>query len=149
MTTYKYTLNAERLIPKPRGAIGKQGHMTHSMYGYRDWQASIINSLSSNGFKWLPNAYYLYDIEISSKRGRPPDLSNLIGSWEDVLVKAGYIQDDNWKFINRFYTQGRFVQSLGVNPRLNFYQTDNLEMYCKLLVQSITGRQVEIIFKTP
>jgi Holliday junction resolvase RusA-like endonuclease len=93
--------------PKPRGQLNKSGRMTHSLNGYREWQNEICLILSDAKFI-IPENFYgiIFVFNIKPSKGRPPDLSNLQGAIEDVLVKYKYIVDDNWKILKRYYTLG-------------------------------------------
>lgn len=96
-----------RPFSKPRGQIGKYGNMTHSIGKYRQWQEEFKLLIASTTFK-VPSSFYaiIFDFKLSPRRGGKPDLSNLQGGVEDALVKYGYILDDNWKVLQRYYTVG-------------------------------------------
>jgi Holliday junction resolvase RusA-like endonuclease len=108
VTIKKIQLNNLYGKPKPRGQIGKYGNMTHSMNGYREWQNQVIKQL--NGSDWyIPENFHslVFNFHIKPKSGHPPDLSNMQGGMEDVLVKNKNLVDDNWKILKRYYTFGQ------------------------------------------
>lgn len=92
---------------KPRGQLGKHGNMTHSIGGYRIWQNKILQYLKSIDLV-IPQDFYgiIFLFYIKPKAGHPLDLSNAQGGVEDVLVKGGYLKDDNWKILKRYATLG-------------------------------------------
>jgi Holliday junction resolvase RusA-like endonuclease len=85
---------------KPRGALGRNRQMTHSIGSYRPWQRDFLAILSEINFK-VPSGFYgmLFQFNIKKKGGQQPDISNMQGGIEDVLVKGEYIKDDNWTIL--------------------------------------------------
>lgn len=92
-----------RPFPKPRGQLNKYGKMTHSLNGYRQWQKQFHDAISSTTFQ-IPEPFYgvLFHFCLKPQRGHPPDVSNLQGGVEDVLVKFGFITDDNVNVMPRY-----------------------------------------------
>lgn len=91
-------------MSKPRGGLGKYGNMTHSLNGYREWQREFALRLKSVNFS-LENHYaIMYRLILSKrKRGRPQDVTDMIGALEDVFVQYNFIKDDNWRRIPRYW----------------------------------------------
>lgn len=108
--------------PKPRGQLGKYGNMTHSLKGYREWQDELDKYLRIAKFI-IPDNFYgiIYHFGIVKKRGGKPDISNLVGGIEDVLVKYDYINDDNYQVIKHYFASA--IQS--EKSFINIYVTDN------------------------
>lgn len=96
-----------RGYPKPRGALGKYGNMTHSIGLYRQWQDEFRRYIAQTSF-YVPQDFYsmVFKFNLAARSGGKPDLSNLQGGVEDALVKHKYIPDDNWKVLTRYYTCG-------------------------------------------
>ena len=92
-----------QLKAKPRGQLGKFGNMTHSLNGYREWQASLNNKFKQIDLV-IPSPLYglIMIFHIPKLKGHPFDLSNLQGGIEDVLVKYEYLPDDNWKILGKY-----------------------------------------------
>lgn len=92
---------------KPRGQIGKHGNITHSIGTYRPWQTKVLKYLKTIDLV-IPSDFYgiIFVFYLKSKAGHPIDLSNAQGGLEDVLVKGGYIKDDNYKVLKRYATLG-------------------------------------------
>lgn len=108
---------------KPRGALNKYGAMCHSMGTYRNWQKSFITLLEGSGFAL--NGMVIYsiciDFQMVKKKGRKPDVDNLVGGVFDTLVKAGVIGDDNYGELPRLYADAHLHPASG----MTIYFTEN------------------------
>ena len=100
---------------KPRGQIGKYGNMTHGMGGYMEWQQQFFYHLTVAKFEIPDNLYALiYHFLMVKQGGNPPDLDNMAGGVNDVLVKYEYLKDDNWKILPRLFVYGTQSQKSGI-----------------------------------
>lgn len=105
--------------------------MTHSLNGYDKYRKNIKAILTQSDFKILPNYWgFIYHIKIKPKCGQQPDCSNLIGSFEDGLVKSGKLSDDNWRVIPYFAVFATESKALPYT-QLDFYQVDSLLDFLK------------------
>lgn len=101
---------------KPRGQIGKYGNITHSMGGYMEWQQQFFYHLTVAKFEIPDNLYALiYHFLMVKQGGNPPDLDNLIGGVNDVLVKYEYLKDDNWKIVSKQFAFATLSDKPGIS----------------------------------
>lgn len=115
MTIYRVHIPFEQK-PKPRGGIGKHGNMTHQLNDYSGFQRMFISMLKSTSFQIPPDFHALiFKYNLKPKRGKAPDLSNMQGFIEDALVKSGYLKDDNWKILSRYYTFGVLAEESSID----------------------------------
>ena len=143
MTILKFSLTTLPIVPKPRGQLNKQGKMTHALNGYGDYRKQIDKVLRVSGFRILPNYFaFIYHIKVKPKPGQQPDCSNLIGSFEDAMVKGGYLKDDNWRMIPNAMFIATESKHLPFS-QLDFYQTDSLADFLKCVI-IIFGQQTKI-----
>lgn len=143
MTILKFSMKEIPIVPKPRGQMNRQGRMTHALNGYGKYRKEINRVLTKSDFRILPNYFaFIYHIKVKPKAGQQPDCSNLIGSFEDGLVKAGLIKDDNWRVIPNAMFIATESKHLPFS-QLDFYQVDSLVDFLKCVI-IIFGEQSRI-----
>lgn len=136
MTITKFSLKQIPIVPKPRGQLNKYGKMTHALNGYGQWKKDCIRIINASDLQILPGYFgFVYHLKIKPKCGQQPDCSNLIGSFEDALVKSGRLKDDNWRVIPYFAVFASESTELPFS-QLDFYQVDSLPEFfrCILIV---------------
>lgn len=125
-----------RLVPKPRGGLGKYGNMTHYANNYGQWQTETARILKSTGFE-MPETFTVLSLRIFlCGRGRP-DVENMVGAWQDLLVKHGYLKDDNFIHLPEIHAKA----TKSTRDRLKFFicldredwidLVTNYEEYCR------------------
>jgi hypothetical protein len=99
----KVSAAAKLLDPDAKGK-------SHSYYseGYSNWQAdakialmAAVGSMPASITRYFPLSGVLIEIEFHGCIRGNADLSNCGGSWEDALVRAGVIVDDNRQMVNQ------------------------------------------------
>ena len=108
-------------MSKPRGMIGASGNMTHSSDGtYRQWQTKFRKKMIDAYPQKFPKFFCLvYIFSVNPKKlCRKQDLDNMVGAINDVLTFnnrmkfKGWIQDDSWLHIPRFWTEAQASDSV-------------------------------------
>jgi hypothetical protein len=110
--------------------------MTHALNGYGQWRKDVRKIIEDCDLQILPGYFaFIYHLKIKPKAGQQPDCSNLIGSFEDALVKSGRLKDDNWRVIPFFAVFATESKGLPYS-QLDFYQVDSLQEFfrCCLII---------------
>ncbi len=98
--------NAKRIVTNPKT---KKPFIISSKI-HNEWEKSALWQLK--GIKPLENYPVSMTCIFYLKDKRRRDLSNMVQSVEDVLVKAGILQDDSWNLLSRVVLECR-----GVDPQ--------------------------------
>ena len=96
-----------KAVSKPRGKLGKGGHIYHQSKEYAQYQHDFIVLTKSCGFSLISQDLECVAIKFGvqpGKRGRKNDLDNMSGAVLDALVKGGVISDDNYGVVKQLYS---------------------------------------------
>lgn len=96
-------------VSKPRGKVGKGGHIYHQSKEYSTFQKEFDSFMRSCSFSLLIPQSELYGIAINftmltGRGGGKNDLDNMAGAVLDALVKYEVISDDNYGVVKRLYS---------------------------------------------
>jgi Holliday junction resolvase RusA-like endonuclease len=91
-----------KIMPKPRGKLGKQGNIYHNDKRYVTYKKLIESQLISQigkGFNWSYPIKVALICEFKPQSKEPDLMDNQIGSLLDCLVQWEYLKDDSRKYI--------------------------------------------------
>ena len=120
-----------KVVPKPRGNIGKFGNLYHSSQSYNDFNKIFINPIKKVDFKLSEKFQYIsFKFFLKPRRGHPLDGDNIQGAVQDALVKSKVIPDDNLNIINKWhgeiYTSDKdfdYIQIYFIKDKSDFLYT--------------------------
>ncbi len=124
-----------KIVPKPRGNLGKGGHIYHSSKKYnefnKEFKSAVRNFTLPDDFNI---EYICFQIAIKKRRGAPLDGDNCQGAIQDALVKSAVIKDDNYKYISKWY--GEINESEVDSVRIYFCESKKEFLY---VIKSLTN----------
>lgn len=93
-----------KAFPKPRGKLGKGGHIYHSTPEYVQWNKDFKDACEKASFTPPESTkYYVFKFFHKPGKGHAVDPDNCQGAVQDALVKCGYLKDDSRVHISRWY----------------------------------------------